>query len=545
MATHIGSAVANAQPRLGAVRRFYFYLVALVAFVAGLFAFDALIGRLAETWMQGTALFVISGPGFVRNTVAATASILAVATPIFLIHWHYIQRHLDDPEERSAALRKFYFAAASAFSLGFALVRADHLLSGIAAIAFGQPTTQSEILPSAWLYDLVVAAAAAALLAYWQAVARADGDYGTESGLAGTWRRLFLAGVTLTGLILIALGSANVVSALLQRVLALVHPAVSGSWFPREMGDGVALLLLGAVTARTAWRAWQSICVRVPTEQSTIVRLLFLYVAVVGGAVATLVPTALIVRDLLLSAFSSAQPSGFDLLERAANILGFIPVGIWVWTRHWRLVQAAEARTTSAAGMALRRIYYYAMSATGLVLLWLGLVYVTQVVLDMLLTSDQLKLSILWQRPLANGLSLLVVGAPVWALHWQAVQRVARQPDEEGADERGSLPRRIYLYGVSFAGAILVLFYFAQVLYRLFLFALGDRTTALFSSELAEELARSLIAAILWTVHFVALRRDAAMGVQRTPAADRRARLEHKIALLEEEIARLRAELEE
>lgn len=556
----VDAVTTPSRPALGTVRRFYFYLVTLIAFTAGLIAFTNLVEALVEAWahgpwlqgawLHGAALYVVSGTAYVRSTVAQTASYLAVATPIFLIHWGYIQRNLIDEENRTAALRKFFIAVVSAISLGYALVFAHHILSGIAALAFGQRPDRSDILPAAWLSDLIVAAAAAILLAYWQAAARADGDYGVERGLAGTWRRLYLAGVTLAGLVMIAVGSADIFSALIHRLQDTFQTAILGGWFPREVGDGISLVLLGAVTARTAWRAWQAICDRVAEERTATVLLLFLYVAVVLGAVATLVPAAVILRYALLALFHTDQYTAVAVMARAASIAGYIPVGIWVWVRHWRLLQGTEERQdrdggANASALTLRRIYYYTVSATGLVLLWVGLVFVLQALFDVWLTADQLKASVFWQKPLATGLSLLVVGGPVWVLHWQAVQRVARQPDNSGANERTSLPRRIYLYGVLFVGAVIVLFFLAEVLYHVMLYALGDRSGALFWTVMAEDLARSVVAAVLWAIHFLALRRDMALGGPVEAQSDRRQRLEERVATLEAELARARAALEE
>lgn len=56
----------------------------------------------------------------------------------------------------------------------------------------------------------------------------------------------------------------------------------------------------------------------------------------------------------------------------------------------------------------------------------------------------------------------------------------------------------IYLYGVALIGALIILFYVAQVLYRFFLMLLGDTEGAFFSTQTANEIAQSLIAAVFW-----------------------------------------------
>lgn len=565
MATATQSSAQSAQgrqtdssegSRQATVRRLYFYLVALISSTAGLFAFTSLASSLVDAQFSGPALSVISGPGFQRTTIASNAGLLVVTTPIFLLHWAYIQARAADgafPAERAAALRKFFLYAASAIALGLLLSTAQDLLSGIAQLALRQPVRDNQLFPAIWLQDLIAIGVSGALLWYWQAVARRDGDFGMDPGWAAAWRRLFLAGVIISGLALILFGSASVISASIQWGIDRLVPSISRNWFAALAGDGLAQVLIGIVVARSGLQVWHEIITRRPAEEQSALLRLFLYVTAVGGAVATLVPAALVLRALLIWTFAGFNRSPLELLDMIAGPLAFIPAGVAIWWRFWTVIQATEARSgVRAEGATVRRIYFYAVAATGLVLLWIGLINAVQVVLDAVVTAGQSIRSPVWQQPLATGLSLLVVGAPVWALHWRAAQDVAQMDDTEGAAERASLPRRIYLYGVAFAGAILILFYLAQVIYRVFLVILGDRSVALLSPELAEDLARTAIAALLWGVHLIAQRADGrfppapvAPIAAAAPAADpmqRRAHLDVQIAELESALAQLHAE---
>ena len=533
------------------VRRLYFYVVALISSTAGLFAFTSLAFSLVDAWLAQPGLAVISGSGFQRTTIASNAGLLIVTTPIFLLHWATIQARVARPEypgERTAALRKFFHYVASAIALGLLLTMAQNLLSGIAQLAFGQPIAASKLLPAVWLQDLIAIGAAGALLWYWQTIARSDGDFGLEAGLAAVWRRLFLAGVIITGLTMILFGSAGVISAAIQWGIDRIIPSVTRIWFAPRLGGGIALILIGTVVARTGLQVWHDIVMRRPAEEESALLRLFLYVTAVGGAVATLVPTAIVLRTVLIWIFAGYNRTPLELLDMIAGPLAFIPAGAVIWWRFWHVIQAMEARAgVRAEGATVRRIYFYAVAATGLVLLWIGLVNVVQVILDALLTTRQAMNGPVWERPLATGVSLLVVGAPVWALHWRAVQHVARRTDAEGAAERASLPRRIYLYGVAFAGAILILYYLAQVIYRIFLLILGDRSVALLSPELAEDLARTAIAAFLWGVHLIALRADGRFPdvpaeLLALDPAEQRAHLDDEIAAMESTLAKLRAQ---
>ena len=197
----------------------------------------------------------------------------------------------------------------------------------------------------------------------------------------------------------------------------------------------------------------------------------------------------------------------------------------------------------------IRRLYYYTVAATGLVILWFGAVDVVQVGIDWLTGQAARVGDRIWVYPLASGLSRLVVAAPVWAYHWRVVQRIARRDDATGLAERASGPRKVYLYGVALAGGLVILYYLAQVAYRLLLVLLGDPSVSFVGAEAAGDLARSAIAAIIWVVHILAIRSDAQMGSEapETPVDvapdERRAILEERINLLEMELKQLREEL--
>ena len=159
----------------------------------------------------------------------------------------------------------------------------------------------------------------------------------------------------------------------------------------------------------------------------------------------------------------------------------------------------------------------------------------------------------IWVEPLATGLSLLAVGLPVWTAHWRVVQSLARREDDSGREERASLPRRAYLYGVALAGALLILYYLAQVVYRVLLWLLGDPDAQLLSGETVDDVARSAIAALLWAVHVLAIRTDLRMGADRPvpePRSDgqeatRRSVLEERIRQLESRaMTKLRGDFE-
>ncbi|MCX6046991.1 MAG: DUF5671 domain-containing protein [Chloroflexi bacterium] len=534
--------------RLATIRRLYFYLVALISFVAGLAGLDSLLDNLSDAWLGSAGLSDINRSGYLRDNIASSASILLVAAPIFLLHWGFMQRRQGELGERGAALRKFFLYGASAVAVGYALFNAYGLLEGLARLAFGELLAESSLWPSDWLHLLLTLGFALLLQIYFHRVLVNDGDYGKEEVLAGRWRRIYQMLVGLAGLAIVIWGAGQILETFWRAIVNLIYPTIGPDWWRNPLSDGLALLIVGSVLARINWQRWLQITAQLPDEARAGLRRFYLYAAVVISALVALAPTAALLRELLLLLFGTNSSSTAELLDKLTSPLAYIPVGVIAWLWHWRVVRnEVTAYGESLEGATVRRLYYYSVAATGLALLWFGATDLLQAVLDWWLVQNPGSDRI-WTAPLAEGLSLLAVGAPIWAIHWRTAQQIARQTDLQGSRERASGPRKAYLYGVALAGALLILFYLAQVVYRLLLLVLGAPNVDLFSSETVDHIARSGIAALLWGVHLLAIRGDGQMGTE-TPEPDaqiplqQREALQRRIAQLEIELTEARAAL--
>lgn len=535
--------------RLAPVRRTYVYIVALVSLVVVLVGASGLVDTLARIWLSD------AGSGFsafsFRRGVASNAGMLLVATPIFLLHWGLAQSRRSEVSERSSLLRKLYLYAASAVSLIWMLVLGYQLIEQIAGLAFGRPLADATVWPDQWLSLTITAAANGALVAYWGATLQGDGDYGAENTPGRTVRQLYMLFMGLAGLVLIILGTSGGIQVLLRQLLPVSTAAVIGNWWQDALAASLAQILIGAWLAFNVRAQWHDIVAGHPAEGRAAIRRLYLYAGVVIGAVATLTPAALLLREVLLIRFGASIGTTGMLLNKMIMPASFVPVGLIVWLWHWGVLRReADAYGESREGATVRRIYYYLMAATGLALLWVGSVELLHALLDAVLTSS-VGASKVWHEPLANGLSLLAVGAPIWPLHWRSVQHVARQANADGAAERNALMRKIYLYGVSLVAALILLFQLAQVIYRLLLVLMGDPNAALFSTETAHQLADCLIAGIVWGVHLLAIRSDGRMDKLTPQAASapaqsvelHRLALEERRQLLVAQLAQIDQEL--
>ncbi len=110
----------------------------------------------------------------------------------------------------------------------------------------------------------------------------------------------------------------------------------------------------------------------------------------------------------------------------------------------------------------VRQIYFYAMAAVALEVAVWALV-------------DLLSTTLAWRTVgadaglLARGLSLTLVALPVFILHWIPAQRAAFRDEEE----RGALPRAVFLYAVLFVLLVAVVQNAVVILDRIFLDAMG------------------------------------------------------------------------
>ncbi len=550
----------RSSERLAPVRRTYIYLVAFVSLGVALAGMGSLVDALARLWLDQGGDTV--GVYIYNRSLAASAGLLLVATPIFLVHWGLAQARRAEVEERSSLLRKLFLYAASALSLAWMLIAAYGLIYNITAVALGQPLEEANLWPSGWLAALIMAVTNGALVVYWYAILRGDGDFGAETTAGRIVRQLFMLLAGLTGLVLMLWGAASGLQVLLSLLVdalgAGAGEVTSGSrWWQNSLASAFTQVLVGAWLAYTNRAQWHEIIAEHPQEGQ---RCAAPAVPVCRGRHRRhryADAAALLLRELLLMIFGDSTGTLAALLDKLIVPISFVPVGLAVWLWHWRVLsREADAFGESEQGATVRRIYYYLMAAVGLALLWVGLVELLHALLDTLLTGLSGPADI-WHEPLANGLSLLAVGAPIWALHWRSVQHVAGQANAAGSAERDALMRKIYLYGVALIGALIILFQLAQVIYRLLLALMGDYTGSLFSTETAHQLADCLVAGAIWAVHLLAIRNDArlekATPKPPAPAAaaassatpeERRAYLEQRRADLEQELERVRQELE-
>ena len=543
--------------RLAMIRRLYLYLIAFISLIAGLAAAYDLIEALLRLWITDDTFLGVSAADSVQSAIARPGGFLIVSAPIFLIHWRYIRRLVAQPGESRAALRKLFIYAALATTAYVSARSLYHIIEGSLELLLGAAPGEEELRPGRWVAYFFHAGIHLILSLYFARLLREDGDLGVESGWAGSWRRLFQLLAGLVGLGLLLTGAADTLNfvwrALLEPLAGASLATVGTGWWQRGISGSLAAVLVGGLAWRLNNLYWNGLMASQPLEGRMALRRLFLYGATVLAAGITLVPMAMLLRLGVLFLFGAVDTGDIDI-DDLTTPLGLLPVGALAWRWHWLQV-AAEAQRygDSRESEFVRRLYYYAVAATGLLLLWIGLVDLVRGLLDLAIIGGTSAEKGFRAHQLASGVSLIAVGAPVWSLHWRTAQRVAEQDNEAGRAERASWPRRVYLYGIALVGALLILFELAQVVYRLLLWALGDPNADFFGAETLDGIVRAGAAAAFWAVHLLAIRNDTRMVDEEAEAAaresERKERRQEELAArieeLETELSALRAELAE
>ena len=96
----------------------------------------------------------------------------------------------------------------------------------------------------------------------------------------------------------------------------------------------------------------------------------------------------------------------------------------------------------------IRRLYFYGVAFVALVIAANGTAFVLRYLVDLALGRQIFGGA---GGQISAGLAMVLVGAPVWGLHWALAQgQVARQPLEAGA-----VLRKLYIFGVMFVAALI------------------------------------------------------------------------------------------
>ncbi len=489
-----------------------------------------------------------------RDALALWAGVLVVALPLHVAHALWADgRARQDEGERRAELRKVYtYTVAAMGTFVLALYTARAVRASVQVLLGGPVEPQV----TAWITNVlsyVVGAVWGGVLV-WNAsrITRMNGDYVAEVGRAASWRRLYVMLTGVVGLFLLLRGITHLGQALLVPLVPMIPGSVLtvGRWWPEALGQGVSLTLVGLGLWRWAWGTldrWGT-GPAAGQERLTIARQVFYYAGVAMGLGAFLLALAQLLRQGLIGLLGGSLGPTWEWWPDAAQSLALLPVGAWAWHVHRARVLKDVAREgMTRFHLAVGRFYTYVISAVGMAVTWAGAVTLIRVATLALLGTNWP--TTWWREATATGLAMVLVAAPVWLWHWRQIQMVAWAHTPEGAAERASRLRRVYLYGVSLVAGLIVLVFLGQVAHQVWLWILGEPFSQVLN-RLASAAGPAVMALAVWAYHMRVLRRDGALAregqedrdARRAALLAERERLRQRLAEIEEELARYEAE---
>ncbi|WP_129629843.1 DUF5671 domain-containing protein [Candidatus Oscillochloris fontis] len=475
------------------IRRWYILLVTTISLHAIAWAVIALLRNVLGVWGD------LSTEG-----VAFQVAVLVIGLPIFLIHWLWAQRlAAADPEERGAALRRFFLYGNMTALLAPAASNLFNLFQGLLGMLLDPQgrwygaLRYIETSPFQGIMGRLVALLVlGAIWFYLRQVAQADAARVPMVGYAALMQRIYLFIFATIGLVLTS-----------ESLASLLH------WFMLQTDADmfavgritliapIASLLLGLPLWVLFWYAAQQRFASGKIEEhESALRKFYLHAAIFLSALATIGSASLILNGMLQTLLG-LNPEG-DIRDALSVSL----TGILVWVYHARVLRADMTHIREVPQQAgVRRLSWYLVASIGLSASLSGMTGLISVVIRAISGSafgDPLREQVAW------SLAALIAGLPVWIIIWRRAQGLAEVDGEVGDGERGSLVRRIYLYGFLFIATLTILSSLIYIVYQILRLILGEPTPSGLGTSIAHAVAFSLIASGVLLYHGMILRAE-------------------------------------
>ncbi len=345
--------------------------------------------------------------------MATWIAMIIVGLPVWFGHdflgSRAVARH---PDEAGSVLRKLYVNGALALAALYVFAGALYVVQDVAGDFDGLANVGGVI-------------AAAGLWYYLWRRENLEGQPGSRAQTVKRWRVYGLSVIFLTSAVVgtywIAYGFAYAAYNLVFDTDVLVDA--------QDFQDPLRTAAGWAVVGIAAWAIqWRAV---VTGDEESVLRQVYLYgFAFIGGALLSLwgaSATIYVVIAKIVGADDAATTAIYfrQFILPAVGLL----IGLALLAYHWSVIQRDSARPLS-------HTFQYIMSAVGLIALVPGLMGLLVTILTLLTDSDVLTTTDGEGEVLAVALTMIIVGAPLWAAFWWRVVN---------ADPR-SLVRRIYLY---------------------------------------------------------------------------------------------------
>jgi hypothetical protein len=432
--------------------------------------------------------------GDTASGLAMGLALLLVGLPVWVLAWRAAQRQTaGDPDEVRALARRLFLVLARAVALVVVLV---HVFD-VGAWLLG-----------ATAYDAAALARVLVWLTVWGYHERVTTEL--PFGAPGTGRldRAYVYLTATVGLLLLGGGAGTLLARTLQAAYdQLVRPAdvlVGGS---PELRPAVVAVVVGAALW---WWHWG---VRGRGDRhATGWHVQLFLVGVLGGAAVTVVGASHLIYLVvlwLLFAVDEALVAHFAALPLALSTLA---VGNVVWGYHRAVVRE---RAPSGTWTGPERVYQHLLVAVGMVTTAAGAATVLTFGLEALLPARTLvETADLGRRELATGLTLLLVGVPLWWTSWTRIERVVHGNPRE----RRTTPRRALIFGAFGLTTLVAVGALGRLLFVLFEALFSDRLRVEILAEERWSVALVLVAGAIAGHYGYVLREDRRASPAEEPA---------------------------
>ena len=397
--------------------------------------------------------------------LAQSLTAIVIALPIgAVLTWWIYRTHRRDSSERDSLLYQAYLTTAALTGAAMMAAKLQQTLT----TAIGSETLNKDAVAGLVVWTLVWAI-------HWRIIQRSLAQANT------------VAHVLLGSAIGLVLAAGGLIELLATSIELLTGPQIIIGHYV-GLGSAAGMFLSGAVVWIVYWFASATTLPRATSWHAYV--LLF---GVAGGLITGLFGAQALLWHGLVQLIG--QPDLFARWLEWPEAVGALVIGATVWWYHRALLDRTHYTP-------VRRVYKYVVAGIGVVAAAAG---IGLLVLSLL---DGIAPATLFHHPintLLGALTLLVIGAVVWWLHWRVIHRAAQ--DNPGT-ELTAVPRRIYLVLLLGGSAVVVIIALISAVVDIFHDVMQGQLSATTLYKVRTELGFLTAALALIAYHAAILRQD-------------------------------------
>jgi hypothetical protein len=510
------------------VRRLYLYLMAGIGLAVASFGLVQLLALVLDRIGAFGGSVIASEGADVRDRLSLALSMIAVGTPVWLIHWWFAERGARHGvagagAERSAALRALYLALVEFIALVVALFGASAAIEVLIRQVAGAPQEYGGTFSD----PAAIAVVGVVGWGYHAWIRAGDERAGELRGPAAWLPRLARYALAFIAGLMLCFGAAELIDVFLRALVGRGDIVSGEAWWVARVAAGVGQLAVGAAGWAGLWLVSIRLLAgdhwRAASERTSVVRQVYLGLGFVVGAAATLLAASGGLAALLKWGLGIAESSDPARLVQdvVAPSISYLPFTLaWRFSRSRLLGEAARTGDETVVAAARRRANFLA-AAVGIAVAGAGSAWVLGLLLDIVLGGVRTIVAgrDVWGTELSQYAAFAIVGTPLWLWQWSAaLRRRSAEPDVEAT----STERRAYFYLVIAGALISSISALALIVYRVFGIVLGARVPASPISDLSTPIGIAVVAVGIVAYHALALRADMRLraALVATPVAE-------------------------